>query len=87
MVTENSAQPDVVMYTTVWCGYCQRLKMQMKREGIAFAEVDIEHDAAAADFVASQNGGNRTVPTLRFRDGSVMTNPPIREVREKVAAI
>lgn len=74
------------MYTTVWCGYCQRLKMQMKREGITFTEVDIEHNSEAADFVASHNGGNRTVPTLRFRDGSVMTNPPIRAVREKVSA-
>jgi len=90
-VTEHALKAErptpVTMYTTNWCGYCQRLKMQMKREGIPFTEVDIEHDPAAAAFVASSNGGNRTVPTLAFVDGTVMTNPPIREVKDKVSAI
>ena len=31
----------VTMYSTPWCGYCQRLKAQMTREGIEFVEVDI----------------------------------------------
>jgi mycoredoxin len=32
------------------------------------------------------NGGNRTVPTVVFADGTAMTNPSIREVKEKLAA-
>ena len=59
----------VTMYTTVWCGYCQRLKAQMGREGIEYSEVDIEQDEQAALFVETVNGGNRTVPTLVFADG------------------
>ena len=47
----------VTMYSTTWCGYCQRLKAQMGREGIEYNEVDIEQDSAAADFVMSVNGG------------------------------
>ena len=35
---------SVTMFTTTWCGYCVRLKKLMQREGIEFAEVDIEHD-------------------------------------------
>ena len=38
----------VTMYTTTWCGYCLRLKTVLKNEGIAFVEVDIELDPAAA---------------------------------------
>jgi mycoredoxin len=38
---------------------------------ISFREVDIEHDAAAAAFVAGVNGGNQTVPTMLLPDGSV----------------
>ncbi len=30
------------MYSTIWCGYCRRLKGQMEREGIDYVEVDIE---------------------------------------------
>ena len=76
----------VTMYTTVWCGYCQRLKAQMTREGIAFTEVDIERDPEAAAFVESVNGGNQTVPTLLFPDGSAATNPSIKEVQARLAS-
>lgn len=77
----------VTMYSTVWCGYCQRLKAQLGREGIPFDEVDIEQDPGAALFVESVNGGNRTVPTLVFGDGSAMTNPSLAQVRDKVIAL
>ena len=71
---------DLTMYSTVWCGYCRRLKAQLERAGIAFREVDIEHDATAASFVAGVNGGNRTVPTVLLANGSVLTNPTIDQI-------
>ena len=74
----------VTMYTTTWCGYCVRLKKLMQREGITYAEVDIEQDPKAADVVMQANGGNRTVPTLVFPDGSALTNPSIDEVRAQL---
>ncbi|MCB0931367.1 MAG: mycoredoxin [Mycobacterium sp.] len=76
--------PDVTMYTTVWCGYCKRLKVAMKAAGITFTEVDIEHDPAAAQFVMSVNHGNQTVPTLKFADGTALTNPSIGAVKAKL---
>ena len=74
----------LTMYTTSWCGYCFRLKTALKAEGIAYTEVDIESDPAAAEFVMSVNGGNQTVPTLRFADGSTLTNPSAREIKAKL---
>ena len=72
------------MYSTVWCGYCKRLKTMLKSEGIAFTEVDIEHDPEAAQFVMSVNGGNQTVPTMKFPDGSALTNPSLKDVKAKL---
>ncbi len=69
------------MYSTQWCGYCQRLKAQLAREGIEITEIDIEADPEAAAFVESVNGGNQTVPTVVFPDGTTMTNPSIGEVK------
>lgn len=80
------SEPQVTMYSTVWCGYCQRLKAQMTREGVTYVEIDIEHDAEAAAFVERVNGGNQTVPTVVFADGTAMTNPPLRDVLAKLAA-
>jgi mycoredoxin len=75
------------MYSTPWCGYCHRLKGQLERDGIGFDTVDIEQDPQAADQVMEINGGNRTVPTLVFSDGSAMTNPSIVQVKDKLAAL
>ena len=77
----------LTMYSTTWCGYCHRLKSQLDREGIAFEVVDIEQDPASAEFVESVNGGNQTVPTLRFDDGTTLTNPSIIQVKQQLAAI
>jgi mycoredoxin len=75
----------VTMFTTQWCGYCVRLKKLMQREGIEFTEVDIENDAAAAELVMQANGGNRTVPTLLFANGTALTNPSIDQVMSQLA--
>jgi mycoredoxin len=77
----------VTMYSTSWCGYCHRLKSQLDREGIAYTVIDIERDEASATYVESVNGGNQTVPTLRFEDGSALTNPSIVEVKQHLASI
>ncbi len=76
----------LTMYTTDWCGYCVRLKHGLEREGIGYDEVNIEHTPEAAEVVMRANGGNRTVPTLVFPDGTALTNPTLREVKAKLAA-
>lgn len=77
---------DFTLYSTGWCGFCRRLKMQLDEAGIAYDEVDIERDPAAAEFVEGVNSGNQVVPTLRFADGSTATNPSLAEVRARLAA-
>ena len=82
MKISSSDQP--IMYTTSWCGYCRRLKSQLDRAGISIAEVDIERQPSAADVVERVNGGNRTVPTIVFPDGTALTNPSVREVSARL---
>jgi mycoredoxin len=74
------------MYSTLWCGYCHRLRSQLDREGIAYDVVDIEQVPAAAELVMSVNGGNRTVPTLVYPDGTAQTNPSLAQVKAKLGA-
>jgi mycoredoxin len=75
---------QLTMYSTQWCGYCKRLKAQLGREGITFTEIDIEHDAESAALVEKVNGGNRTVPTVVYQDGTAVTNPSLGQVKEKL---
>jgi mycoredoxin len=78
---------QLTMYTTTWCGFCRRLKTQLAREGIHMVEIDIERDTAAAEYVMSINGGNMTVPTVVFPDGTAVTNPSAKDVKTRLASL
>jgi mycoredoxin len=80
------AQP-LTMYTTTWCAFCRRLKSQLAADGIEIAEINIEEDPGAADFVMSVNGGCQTVPTVVFPDGTAMTNPSAIEVKKRLGEL
>ncbi|OAT70841.1 NrdH-redoxin [Mycobacteroides immunogenum] len=80
----TASDSGLTMYSTTWCGYCRRLETQLKAAGIGYTKVDIEQDPAAADYVANVNGGNQTVPTVKFPDGSALTNPSLAQVKAKL---
>ena len=74
----------MIMYSTPWCGYCRRLKADLERAGIQYSEINIEEHPEAAALVEQINGGNQTVPTVVFPDGSSATNPSILEVKKRL---
>jgi len=76
---------SVTMFSTSWCGYCKNLKSQLDRAGIGYTEVNIEEVDGTAEIVASVNGGNQTVPTVVFPDGSTATNPSLADVQARLA--
>jgi mycoredoxin len=79
MSEANTATPQTeqktVMYVTSWCPYCKHVKRWLDTHGVPYETVNIEEHEDAAEYVMSVNGGNRTVPTVVFPDGSVQTNP------------
>jgi mycoredoxin len=86
-VSSTAANPnEIVMYSTTWCGYCRQLKRQFVEHGIAFSEINIEQVPGTAEFVMSVNGGDQTVPTVLFPDGSTLTNPSLAQVRARLDA-
>ncbi len=52
----------ITMFSTTWCGYCNRLKKQLDAKGIGYTEINIEEVDGTAELVEQLNGGNRTVP-------------------------
>jgi mycoredoxin len=80
------AADTITMFSTSWCGYCSRLKSQLDKAGVGYTEVNIENVPGTAELVASINGGNQTVPTVLFPDGTSATNPSLAEVVKRLAA-
>jgi mycoredoxin len=79
-------QDQLTIYSTQWCGYCHRQMKQLDRQGVEYDGVDIEREPGAAEFVAQVNGGNQTVPTVVFPDGTALTNPSLAEVKLRLAS-
>ena len=82
---ENEKPATVTMFSTVWCGYCKRLKLMLDKTGIGYTVVDIEDTPGTEELVKSVNGGNAVVPTLVFPDGSTATNPTLKDVQERLS--
>jgi mycoredoxin len=60
---------------------------QLDREGITYDIVDIEQVPEAIAIVESANGGNQTVPTLVYADGTSQTNPSLIQVKAKLESL
>ncbi|MBW2718753.1 MAG: glutaredoxin family protein [Deltaproteobacteria bacterium] len=57
----------VVMYSTAWCGVCQRARKYFQEAGISFTEHDVDEDAAARGEYLRLNP-RRSVPTIKIGD-------------------
>lgn len=57
------SQPHIVMYTTGWCPYCQRVRELFARRRLEFEEIDIEANPARRAEMQARSGRN-TVPQI-----------------------
>lgn len=74
----------VTIYATDWCPFCQGLIYDLDQAAIDYELIDVDADEQAAAWVESVNDGNRIVPTVRYSDDEVQTNPPAAQVIARV---
>ncbi len=55
-MTENKAQPKVVVFSTPTCSFCNMAKAYFREKGIKFTDVDVSRDPAAARDMARRSG-------------------------------
>ena len=60
----SAAALDILMYSTEWCGYCQRARNLLERKGVMVREIKIDEDARERDEMLQKTGGRRTVPQI-----------------------
>lgn len=75
---------EIRLYGTDWCGDTRRVRNYLDNKGIKYQWFNIDMDDAAGEFVAKVNNGFRSVPTLVFPDGTVMVEPSLYELQEKL---
>ncbi len=72
----------IKMYTTTWCPDCRLAKRFLDEHSVAYEEINIDGDPAAAETVMKATGGKRQVPTFDI-DGRILTTSPFN--RHKLA--
>ncbi|MBN1238467.1 MAG: glutaredoxin 3 [Gammaproteobacteria bacterium] len=64
------AQPDIVMYTSPFCGYCAAAKRLLGSKGADYTEIDVLMDPARRKEMVERSG-RTTVPQIFIGDTHV----------------
>ncbi len=62
--------PEIVIYTTSWCGYCAKMVKELEGLGVDFSNRDIERDRSARDELVDLVGSTGVPVTVV--DGQVI---------------
>jgi len=72
------------MYSAAWCGDCRRSKRLLDDLKVDYQLVDVEADPGAAAKVIEINGGFRSIPVIVFPDGTHLTEPSDKTLKQKL---
>ena len=61
----------IEIYTTMFCGYCQRAKHLLKKKGVDFEEIDISLKPSQHPVMIKRADGNSTVPQIFIDDENI----------------
>jgi glutaredoxin 3 len=64
------SRPNITIYVTGWCPYCQRARGLLSQKGLAFTEIDVEDDVKLREEMVARSG-RRTVPQVFIGDKHV----------------
>jgi glutaredoxin 3 len=56
--------PDIAMYSTNVCAYCDRARRLFERKGVSFREIKIDENPVERDIMLKRSKGRRTVPQI-----------------------
>ncbi len=77
----NVPQGDLIMYCTSWCPSCRRARAFLAENKIAYTEIDITKDRAAAARVRGWANGNETTPTFDIK-GTIIVDFQVDQVKK-----
>jgi|SRR5882724_3168281 len=69
--SNTALQPSVVMYSTAFCGYCDRARALLNRKGVPVVEIKVDENMADREAMLKRTGGRRTVPQIFIGDRHV----------------
>lgn len=71
MPTKEPARELAVVYTHRTCGYCDLLKDDLRKDSVAYEEVDVSKQPEMWAEVERLSGGDKITPVMVTADGTV----------------
>lgn len=87
MTTTRTDDDPIIMYAHNACPQVPMVIGMLKQAQADYQYINIHEDSAARQYVREVNDGYESVPTLRFPDGSTLTEPSAGELRDKLQAM
>jgi glutaredoxin 3 len=66
----NQASP-VTVYSASWCAFCHMAKRYLDSKNIAYKDIDVDHDPAAAQELVKKTG-QAGIPVLEIGDDLII---------------
>lgn len=74
----------IKVYGTSWCFDCQVAVDVLDSLEEPYDFVDIDQNREGEQFVFKMSGGNRSTPTIKFPDGSILVGPSPLDLKRKI---
>ena len=75
---------SVTVHTSSYCLHSRSVVRFLKKNDIPAEIISIDGDREAKELVMAINNGYASVPTVIFPDGSHLTEPSYKQLREKL---
>lgn len=79
----KAAFENILVYGATWCPDAKRARQFFDSHGIPYTWIDIDQDPEAKAYVNKVNGGKVVIPTIVFKDGSMLIEPSDQELSAK----
>ena len=80
----EASRSDIKVYGAHWCGDCRRAEHFFDRHQVPYTSIDVDSDPAARDYIRELQNGGRSIPTIVFKDGSILVEPTNTELAQKM---
>ncbi|MCH7706423.1 MAG: FAD-dependent oxidoreductase, partial [Chloroflexi bacterium] len=77
-------ESKITVYGAPWCPDCKRAKQFLGEQRLPYDWIDVDEDPEGMRFLEKVNDGKHIIPTIVFRDGSVLVEPTNAELAAKL---
>ena len=67
----SSQQPEITLYTTMFCPFCSRAKQLLNMKGATYNEIDVDVTPGGRQEMMQKSNGGYTVPQIFIGDTHV----------------